>query len=442
MISYKDIFKISAPIIVGSAAQNVITLMDSVFLFHLSELDFAAIGFVGVFYLIIASIGYGFSKGAQIVIARFHGKESWLKISLNFHSLIVIELFLATFVFFIVQNMAPYIFDYFLQSEHILERSLLYIRPRLFGIFASYIGVALISFYTGLARTQFILIDTLFLMLVNLFLNYTLIFGHFNFPQLGIAGAAWASTIAEYLALALFILLFITDKKLHHVQMLKFSKISMQSIQIQVQLSLPIVVQLMVGMGSWFIFFSIIENLGSRALAISNLARIVYLFLSIPVWGYSSTINTLVSQYIGAGKGESILHLVWKVSRLSAVSVILFALPVMLFPSFFLYPIFGGSQDEIILDSRPILYIVSLTLLFMSVGSLFFNGVTGAGATTMGLIMQTSNAIIYLIIIYMVVNVWQLGLYWAWSVEIIYWILTLIMSILYLRSDLWKKINF
>ena len=57
----------------GSAAQNVIALSDSVFLYHLSETDFASIGFVGVFYLVVAAIGYGFSRGGQIMIPRVRG---------------------------------------------------------------------------------------------------------------------------------------------------------------------------------------------------------------------------------------------------------------------------------------------------------------------------------------------------------------------------------
>ena len=72
--SYQQILAISTPIMLGSAVQNIIALSDSVFLYHLSEGDFAAIGFVGVFYLIVAAIGFGFSKGGQIIIARRMGE--------------------------------------------------------------------------------------------------------------------------------------------------------------------------------------------------------------------------------------------------------------------------------------------------------------------------------------------------------------------------------
>ena len=78
--SYRQILAISTPIMLGSAVQNVIALSDSVFLYHLSEVDFAAIGFVGVFYLIVAAIGFGFSKGGQIMIARRMGEENYKEI--------------------------------------------------------------------------------------------------------------------------------------------------------------------------------------------------------------------------------------------------------------------------------------------------------------------------------------------------------------------------
>ncbi|MEZ4985731.1 MAG: hypothetical protein R2795_11965 [Saprospiraceae bacterium] len=60
--SYRQIWMIAAPIMIGSAAQNIITLTDRIFLFYLGVDDFASIGFVSVFYLIIAAIGFGFSR--------------------------------------------------------------------------------------------------------------------------------------------------------------------------------------------------------------------------------------------------------------------------------------------------------------------------------------------------------------------------------------------
>lgn len=58
---------------IGSAAQNIIALTDSLFLYYYDVHDFAAAGFVSVFYLVVAAIAFGFSKGGQILIARKFG---------------------------------------------------------------------------------------------------------------------------------------------------------------------------------------------------------------------------------------------------------------------------------------------------------------------------------------------------------------------------------
>jgi Na+-driven multidrug efflux pump len=258
---------------------------------------------------------------------------------------------------------------------------------------------------------------------------------------MGIAGAGLASTLSEIFAFTAFVIYMLLDKRLKHFQLTTWRGFDWNIFLSQIKLSLPIVAQLLVGLGSWFIFFSIVENIGARALAISNLARIVYLCLSIPVWGYSSAINTLVSSYIGEGRKTDILALIWKTGRLALWSVVLFALPVLLFPHFFLYPLLGSASPGLIDDARPILFVVGAILFFMAVASVFYNGLTGTGATRFGLWIQLANAVVYTVLIYVVVNLWQLSLVWAWSIEIIYWLLTFIVSIWYITSERWQRIE-
>ena len=65
--------------------------MTVFFLYHLSELDFAAIGFVSVFYLIISAIGYGVSKGGQIIIARRVGENDDKEVGRTFYTMLYFE---------------------------------------------------------------------------------------------------------------------------------------------------------------------------------------------------------------------------------------------------------------------------------------------------------------------------------------------------------------
>ena len=98
----------------GSAAQNVIALSDAVLLYHLSEVDFAAIGFVGVFYITIAAIGYSFSRGGQIIIARRMGEGRHKAVGHVFHTMLLFELGLAALMWLFMRFGTPWFFKLFL----------------------------------------------------------------------------------------------------------------------------------------------------------------------------------------------------------------------------------------------------------------------------------------------------------------------------------------
>jgi MATE family multidrug resistance protein len=439
--SYKRILAISTPIMLGSAVQNVIALSDSVFLYHLSELDFAAIGFVGVFYLVIAAIGYGFSKGGQIMIARRAGEKQSEEIGRTFYAMLYFEIGLSVIMFLLMYYGCPTLFSWFLNSEAIIEKSLAYLDYRSLGVFFSYMGVAIIALYTGVARTTFIIVDTLILAAVNIILNYGLIFGKWGLPEMGIAGAGLASTIAEVVAFFVFLVYILRDKKTKDYHLFSLPRLRLDLILQQLKIAGPIVAQAVVGIGSWFVFFSIVEKLGERQLAITNLVRMVYLILSIPCWGFSSGINTIVSNIIGQAKRSNVMPAIWRTAKMSLLTTLVISLPIIFFPKMTLYPLLGSSDMTLIEDSQLILFVLIGILILFSVGAVFFNGLVGTGATYFGLKMQFFCAIGYLIYVYFVVNHTQGGLPWAWASEIFYWLAIWLFSFLFLRSSRWHAVK-
>ena len=439
--SYRQILSISTPIMLGSAVQNIIALSDSVFLYHLSEIDFAAIGFVGVFYLIVAAIGFGFSKGGQIMIARRMGEEQPREVGRTFYAMLYFELALALFMFLFMQFGCKYFFALFVNSDIIYYKSLEYINYRSYGVFFSYAGVAIVALYTGVARTFFIVVDTLILAVVNIILNYGLIFGHLGLPAMGIAGAGLASTIAEIIAFIFFLAYIFADKTARYYHLFSLPKIDIPLIKKQLKIATPIVAQAVVGLGSWFVFFGIVENLGERQLAITNLVRMVYLVLSIPCWGFASGINTLVSNFIGQKKRQAVIPVVWKTAKLCWFVTMILTLPVIFFPEQILYPLLGSEDMSLIQEAQPIFYVLCGILIFFSIGGVYFNGIAGTGATYYGLKIQTICAIGYLIYIYVEVEYTNGGLVWAWASEIFYWMVLLGLSYWYLRSGKWHQLK-
>lgn len=442
--TYKQILSISAPIMLGSAAQNVIALSDSVFLYYKSESDFAAIGFVGVFYLVVAAIGYGLSKGGQILIARRMGERNFERVGITFYGLLYLELIMAVAMFLFMHFGAAYFFSLFLDTPEIYQKSLEFIHYRSYGIFFSYGGVALIALYTGIARTSFIIVDTIILGTVNILLCYALVFGAWGFPEMGIGGAGLASTIAEAVAFVVFVIYMILDKQNRVLHLLKPALIELKLIRQLVNIGTPAVAQAVVGLGSWFIFFGIIENLGQRELAITNLVRMVYLCLSIPCWGFASGINTLVSHFIGRNRHAVVMPIIWKTAKLCLLVTIIISIPVTFFPEQILAPILGRSGDYFLLlvsDAQPVFYVLALILIAFSIGGVYFNGLAGTGATMIGLVMQTFSAILYLGYLYFIINYMDGNLEWAWAGEIFYWILLIGLTVWFLKSKSWHTLR-
>ncbi|HMP31184.1 MAG TPA: MATE family efflux transporter, partial [Saprospiraceae bacterium] len=415
-----------------------IFLSDNVFLYNYDQLDFAAVGLVGAFYLIIASIGFGFSRGGQILMARKYGEKSLNLIGKYFQSLIFFELAMASVIFVLIQYFAEPLFKALLESDEILSRCLVYLKYRSYGIFFSFVGVSLIALYTGVARNIFILFDTVLLAVSNIVLNYIFIFGKFGIEPMGIKGAAIASTLAEALAFVAFAIYIYYDKENRPYKLFNFSKLSWASIKTNFEISFPILAQSVLSIGSYFLFFTWIENRSQEELKISNLIRNVYLILSIPSWGYSTGINTIVSYFIGKSKRQAVGPMTIKTSLLNIFTTVLFAAPILIFPTFFLSPLYGGEAGIVLIEkAKPLMLLLIPILALYSIGSIYHNSIIGTGHTKTALWLQAIVTILYLIYCFIVIKVLNLSLMVAWSGEFIYWGVLLLLSILYLNSNKW-----
>jgi len=427
----------------GSAAQNVIALSDAVLLYHRGETDFAAIGFAGVFYITIAAIGYSFSRGGQIMIARRMGEGRPEAVGHTFHTMLMFELVLAALMWGFMRFGTEWFFSLFLErSPEVYDKGLEYIHYRSYGVFFSYMGVALISLYTGIARTTIILADTVILAVVNLVLNYGLIFGKFGLPEMGIGGSGLASSIAEGVAFVVFVAYMVWDKRNRPLRIFTWPEPDWPLTRQQLNISLPVLAHAVVGQGSWVFFFGMVENLGERALAISNLARTVYLLLSIPLWGFSSGVNTLISNLIGQGRHVDVLPAAWKTGKLCWFVSMLLAVPVLLFPEQLLYPLLGKSDMSLIGETQPVFHLMLLILSMATVGSILINSLAGTGATWYGLKLQAFTVAIYLGYLFYVTNYTSLGLLWVWAAEILYWSVMIALVLWYLRSERWHGVRF
>ncbi|MEJ2595881.1 MAG: MATE family efflux transporter, partial [bacterium] len=286
-------------------------------------------------------------------------------------------------------------------------------------------------------KTKVITYTTLVLATVNIILDYLLIFGHHGFPEMGIAGAALASVIAEGFALLFFITYTMVTVKIEDYGMFSFLGFSLTRLRNIVRIAVPIMMQMFLSLAVWFVFFLLIEKLGESALAVSNIIRSILVVLLVPVWGFATATNTLVSYLIGDDRAEEVTGLLKKIILLCFIGVLIVVSTGLAFPRL-LFEIYTNDRDLIEMGI-PILYVISIGAVSLSFGFILFNGVSGTGKTNISLLIEVIVLAIYLLFGYAMVFIFETGVTLVWMAEILYGTLLAIFSFLYIRSGRWKS---
>lgn len=438
-ISYKNIWKIALPVIISGVAQNVVTVTDTLFLGSIGNVELGAAGNAGILYFLLVLSGLGFTSGAQIIIGRRNGEKNFSQIGKIFDHCIYFIIPLSIFLFAFVQLFSADFLEIITQSKLILAASTAFLSYRIYGLFFAFFIGAFNAFYIGTTKTKILIYVTLVMMVVNVFLDYALIFGNFGFPNLGIKGAAIASVIAEICAL-LFIILFTLKKiDLNKYQLFKFSKFDPQILKRITKVGGPMMLQNFLSISSWFIFFVIIEKIGERELAISHIIRSIYMVLMIPLFGFSSATNTIVSNLIGQGNNHLVLTLVKRVTLLSLTCTSFALLFNLILPTQIIG--FYTTDTSLIQETSNTLNVISGTMFSFAIAFILFNSVSGTGNTLAALLIEFITIVIYLVSTYFIAIVLHAPLPIVWCSEFIYFFLLGLFSFAYLKWGNWRGID-
>jgi len=435
-LSYRNIWKVSLPIIFSFVAENIVNVTDTAFLGRVGTIELGAAGNAGILFFILIQLGQGFGIGNQIIIGRRNGENNFNKIGNLVHNAFFFLIPLAFLLFIVIQFLSPYFLTQFTASDAILAASIDYLEVRSFGIFFAFINFIYISFYTGITSTKILIRATLLQAIVNVIFDYLLIFGNFGFPEMGIKGAALASVIAAGSAMIFYILY--TEKTIDHHKFQLFRNIKFKpSLLIKMlKISAPIMFQYFMALSAWLAFFMIIEQIGELELAASHIVRSIYMVLMIPLFGFSSATSTLVSNLIGEGKGDLVLKLTQRIVKLSLLATCIFIPFILIFPEFSLR--IYTNQLDLIEAAQPILYVISGSMLFFCIAYISFSAVIGTGKTLVSLLIEMSGIFIYLIGAYLIGVYFKLDLTYVWCSEFIYFTIMGSISILYLKFGNWK----
>lgn len=436
-VSNKTIWYIALPIVFGNLAQTLISLTDTAFLGRVSPVALGASMMAGIYYYVYSTLAWGFAIGIQIIVARRLGEGRLERIGVVFEHGLLFVLLLSTGLFLILHFFTADLLGSIIKSPNIYAAAMQYMDYRHYGIIFVCFNFLFRALYIGLSNTKIIGFSTVLMAIVNIFLDYVLIFGHLGFPEMGIGGAALASVCAEISAFVFFIVYTVVKLPLKTYSLFVFHKLEGWLMKAILKIAFPTMFQKLFSFGTWFIFFALVEHMGEEPIAVSGIVRSIYMLITIPVFAFGATANTLVSRLIGENRLTEVVPTVFKTFKLSFIAI----LPVIFICIVSPHLILSVYTDDIQLAnaSVPSLYIICMAAVTMSFGMAFFEAVSGTGNTAKALMLESVVLVVYAFSTWFFASYIGTHVEWVWTSEITYGASIGLVALLYMKFAHWQK---
>ena len=437
MYTNKEIWRVTYPIFLGLLAQNVINVTDTAFLGRVGEVALGAAAMGGLLYICVYTIAFGFSVGSQILIARRNGEGNYRAVGPIMWQGTAFSFGMAVCLLILMYFSAAPLIRLLITSDSIYGATYEFFTWRIWGFLFAFVNVMFRGLYIGITRTKVLTMNAVVMALVNVVLDYALVFGELGLPEMGVRGAALASVIAEASSLLFFLLYTYYKVDLKKYGLNRFGQFDLSMVLRILRISCFTMVQYFLAMAIWFVFFMALERLGQRQLAVANIVRSVYVVLLIPVQALSTTANTLVSNLIGAGGSSGVVTLLHKISRMSFLIMVVCVGLFVAFPGSILSVY--TNEEALLVESVSALYVVCGAMLIASLANVYFNGISGTGNTQAALVLEVFVQVFYALYIIVVGMVIQAPVDVCFTTEVIYYVLMLGSSLIYLKKAKWQN---
>jgi putative MATE family efflux protein len=436
--SYKKIGAVTIPILLSMLMEQIIGMTDTAFLGRVNEVALGASALGTVYFLAFFVLGTGFSFGAQILIARRNGEKKFRKTGRICYAGGFFLILLSVVLTVVIKYLSPILLPYMIKSEDICKATIEYLDWRAYGLIFAFAASILRAFYVGIAQTRILTYSSIAMVLSNILLNYALIFGKFGMPEMGIAGAALASSIAEAISLICYIFYTVKFIDLKKYGFYSVSAIFSPDILKKVfTVSFWMMLQPFISVGVWFFFFIAVERLGERSLAVVNIVRSLSALPFIIIHAFATSTNSLVSNLIGENKVSQVWRLIGKI-MISAFAIVV---PILVFYAVFptLSMRIYTDNPDLISSSSNAVYVMCVASFIQIAAFILFNAVSGTGAIKTIVIIEFLNLFIYVLFVWLVIIRHHPSPAVAWSSEILYQGFIVLSCLLYLFFGNWRN---
>ena len=443
---YAAILRVGLPLVAGMASSTIMQFTDRLFLSRYSVDAIAAAMPASIASMTIVLTLLGVCGYTSVLIAQYVGSGApkrvgpalWQGIwsALAFSCVLSLTFFIAKPLF----SMAGH-------APHLQELEVTYFRILTMGAGFSLLGSSLAGFFSGRGQTRPVMVANMAACIINVPLDYLLIFGGLGLPPLGIAGAGIATVIGWVVASVIMMIVIFTGKNEKKYAVLSGFRFELDMFKRLLRYGLPSGVNFFMEMiaVAWFAFE--VGTFGREAMAASNIAFSINSLIFLPMLGLNIGLSSLVGQAMGRGKPLE--------AERATVNTLHIALAYMV-PLSVLIAVFAGPLMEIFApgDLSPqefgpvkslgilLLYFIAIFSLVDACNIVYFGALKGAG-DTLGIMFLLLGGLVFFVIT-PILTLKHLGMASAinyWLVFTLYVILLALAAMFRFYRRGWHKIR-
>ena len=441
--SFRKILTLAGPLILSQMGVMLMQMVDGIFLAHYSESAIAAVGPAGMTFWMVCGLFIGLASYTNTFVAQYMGARRPERVG----AAVWQGIYIAFAAGLILAALAPLSTTIFALAGHepaVQANEVAYFRIMCFGGWSFLLSSAISGFFAGRHDNVPLMLAHIAGGLANAFLDYCWIFGHFGFPEWGMAGAAWATVAGTIVQVGILVALASRRRFAREYNLRRDWRLDFPLLGRMCRYGFANGIRYVVEIAAWTAFLLILGNVNPGGLAASNIAWRVNGMAFFPVIGLSIAVAMLVGQAQGAGRPDlarkaskrgAIIGEVWMIS---AAAVMVLA-PHALLRLFFRKEL---TPDETAIYNMTVklLWFVAAYSVLDNLNIIFMAVLSGAGDTRWMLLASGGLHATFLAAM-ATMGYFGAGTYVMWTGATIFVCLATIAWITRYRSGAWEKMR-
>jgi putative MATE family efflux protein len=377
------IFLLSLPIIGGMISQNVLNIVDVAMVGHLGATALAAVGAGSFAAFVSSAMVLGLSSGVQAVASRRLGEKKLEQAGVSLYAGVIIAFLFGSLLTLLIYPYIPTLFPYLNSDVEVAELGSSYWQIRVLATVFMGVNYAFRGYFNGISQPKYYMVSLVFIHVLNIILNYILIFGHLGFDAMGADGAAWASTISVCVGSVLYFVMGFF--KFESLQLFR-NKPSLSDLSSVFKLTLPSgFQQLLIAIGMVSLFW-MVGKIGVSETAALNILINILMLCILPGFGFGMAAATLVGTSLGERDKAKAKQWAYDVAKIGGLITFILGL-VLAFYAEPILKLFTDDQATIEAACLP-LQITGAVIFLDVVGVILMNALLGSG--DVNVVLKTS----------------------------------------------------